>query len=451
MKSESPEMQRYLKKYAVKTLNSCKAFVKVYGRDFASKRLEQNLKKVYVEGYNIFYGALYQSQEQSIILCSDDPNKETLSVDDVKQDRNLRQKAVHEAVHAIFEKTEKECESLGILYGCGIEEGYENNEEIGRGLNEGITEWICEKAGVGQRCYNHVYKVVKLLELAIGEENVMKLANGNINGNVTKILGMSIEECKKLLSIIDRIYRDSNKSYAMSRIVDALKKIETETIGKEEKEKLKQELGEYYQFYEDGVGKYVKDKEWQNLVKSQINEFSIMKEDEEISLNHNLVYAERNIFEKYFKKEIESAQNAKHISIRTMRRLSELQNLIQGVDTVGWPYLPQRFKTEIYDELINKYRTTIWGRLAGYKFIPEDRTNMPTIPKKRLHDIKEKIAHIFIGKNQQEIPVQEESEKPEKNFRKKVSDMGNYAKEEQNSCDCTKTAQSRTENEGQEL
>lgn len=445
MKSESPEMQRYLKKYAVKSLNSCKAFVKVYGRDFAAKRLEQNLKTVYVEGYNIFYGALYQPQEQSIILCSDDPNKETLTVDDVKKDRNLRQKAVHEAVHAIFEKTEKECESLGISYGCGIVECHDNNE-LGRGLNEGITEWICEKAGVGQRCYNHVYKIVKLLELAIGEENVMRLANGNINGNVTKILGMSIEECKKILFIIDRIYRDSNKSYAMSRIVEALKKIETETIGEEEKEKLKQELGEYYQFYEDGVGKYVQDKERQNLVKSQIHEFSILKEDEEISLNHNLVYAEQIIFEKYFEKEIESAQNVKHISIRTMRRLSELQNLIQGVDTTGMTYLPQRFKTEIYDELINKYRMTIWGRLTGYKYIPEDRANMPAIPKKRLHYIKEKIAHIFIGKNQQEIPVQEEPEKPEKKFRKEISDMGNYAKEGQNSCDCTNTFEPRTEN-----
>ncbi|MBE5805729.1 MAG: hypothetical protein E7313_03320 [Clostridiales bacterium] len=451
MKSESPEMQRYLKKYAVKTLNSCKAFVKVYGRDFAAKRLEQNLKAVYVEGYNIFYGALYQSQEQSIILCSDDPNKETLTVDDVKQDRNLRQKAVHEAVHAIFEKTEKECESLGILYGCGIEEGYENNEEIGRGLNEGITEWICEKAGVGQRCYNHAYKIVKLLELAIGEENVMRLANGNINENATQTLGMSKEQYKQILSIIDRIYRDSEKTYAMSRIVDALKKIETETIGEEEKEKLKQELGEYYQFYEDGVGKYVKDKESQTLVKSQIIEFSIIKEDEEISLNRNLVYAEQIIFDKYFKKEIERTQNEKHISIKNMRRLSELQNLIQGVDTMGLSYLPQRFKTEIYNELINKYRTTIWGRLTGYKFIPDDRTNLSTIPKKRLHDIKEKIAHIFIGKNQQEIPVQEESEKPEKNFRKKVSDMENYAKEQPNSCACTNTFEPRTENIGPEL
>lgn len=451
MKSESPEMQRYLKKYAVKSLNSCKAFVKVYGRDFAAKRLEQNLKTVYVEGYNIFYGALYQSHEQSIILCSDDPNKETLTVDDVKQDRNLRQKAVHEAVHAIFEKTEKERESLGILYGCGILEGYENDEEIGRGLNEGITEWICEKAGVGQRCYNHVYKIVKLLELAIGEENVMRLANGNTNGNVTKILGMSIEEYKKIFSTIDRIYRDSNKSYAMSRIVEALKKIENKIIGEEEKEKLKQELGEYYQFYEEGVGKYVKDKEHKDLVKSQIGEFSIMKEDAEISLNHNLVYAEQIIFEKYFKKEIESAQNAKHIDIRTMRRLSELQNLIQGVDTMGLSHLPQRFKTEIYDELINKYRMTILGRLTGYKFMPEDRANLPTIPKKRLHSIKEKITHIFMRKNQQELPVQQEANNKQEEFRKRVADRGSYAKEQQNSYDCTKTVQSRTENEGQEL
>lgn len=451
MKSESPEMQRYLKKYAVKTLNSCKAFVKVYGRDFAAKRLEQNLKAVYVEGYNIFYGALYQSQEQSIILCSDDPNKETLTVDDVKQDKNLRQKAVHEAVHAIFEKTEKECESLGISYGCGILEGHDNNEELGRGLNEGITEWICEKAGVGQRCYNHAYKIVKLLELAIGEENVMRLANGNINENATQTLGMSKEQYKQILSIIDRIYRDSEKTYAMSRIVDALKKIETETIGEEEKEKLKQELGEYYQFYEDGVGKYVKDKEWQNLVKSQICEFGIMKEDEEISLNHNLVYVEREIFEKYFKQEIESAQNAKHISIRTMRRLSELQNLIQGVDTVGWPYLPQRFKTEIYDELINKYRTTILGRLTGYKFMPEDRANIPTISKKRLHDIKEKIVHIFIGRKQQEIPVEEETKKQEDEFRKTVGNMDNYSKEQPHSCDYTNTFEPRTENTELEL
>lgn len=84
-----------------------------------------------------------------------------------------------------------------------MDEVYLDGKQVGIGLNEGLTEWICQKAGYGCVSYFSEYNIVRLLELDIGEENVMRLAQGNINGSAEQLLGLEIEEYLYVLSLID--------------------------------------------------------------------------------------------------------------------------------------------------------------------------------------------------------------------------------------------------------
>lgn len=47
-KIENKEVEQYIKKDIALILESCEIFTKVYGKGFTKKRLNQNLKKVFI-------------------------------------------------------------------------------------------------------------------------------------------------------------------------------------------------------------------------------------------------------------------------------------------------------------------------------------------------------------------------------------------------------------------
>lgn len=92
---------------------------------------------------------------------------------------------------------------------------YSDGRQLGIGLNEGLTEWICQKAGYGCVSYIAEYNIVRLFELAIGEENIMKLAQGNINGNAERLLGLKKDEYEYVLSLIDKIHDNEIEAFTV--------------------------------------------------------------------------------------------------------------------------------------------------------------------------------------------------------------------------------------------
>lgn len=377
---ENEEIKQYLIQFVENTLNECEAFSKVYGKEFVKKQLDDNLDKVisdiYVKGN---CRGMYNPKVKAIILFSEKEDSPPLTISDIENDETLKHNILHEAIHAIFRKNEEQCKELGLKFGTGTDEMYPDGTGLGRGLNEGLTEWICQKAGYKCTTYMTVNNIVRMLELAIGEENIMKLANGDIKGNVTQLLGLDETECRYVLGLIDKIHDNEIKAYSIEDGKDNTKELE--------------------------------------------------------ALDKSVAHFEATIFEKYFGKEIEDAINSDAISNDTMMRMFDIQMMIQGGETsasdVFASRLPMRFKNQIYPEIFEKNRETKLKEIRErVNQRIESETNLPTVYKKNwFQKIKESIKKIFTKEPSQNAIIVQEKNAKEQDFKEYISNMSNYLDE----------------------
>lgn len=377
---ENEEIKQYLIQFVENTLNKCEAFSKIYGKEFVKKQLDANLDKVisdiYVKGN---CRGMYNPKVKAIILFSEKEDSPPLTISDIENDETLKHNILHEAIHAIFRKNEEQCKELGLRFGTGTDEMYPDGTGLGRGLNEGLTEWICQKAGYKCTAYMTVNNIVRMLELAIGEENIMKLANGDIKGNVTQLLGLDETECRYVLRLVDKIHDNEIKAYPIEDGKDNTKELEV--------------------------------------------------------LDKSVAHFEATIFEKYFGKEIEDAINSDTISNETMMRMFDIQMMIQGGKTSASDVLalrlPMRFKNEIYPEIFEKNRETklkeIRERVNQHI---ESETNLPTVYKKNwFQKIKESIKKIFTKEPSQNAIIAQDKNSKKQDFKEYISNMSNYLDE----------------------
>lgn len=290
---ENEEIRNYIIQFVEDTLNSCEAFTNVYGKDFVKNRLKLNLDKVIIDvSTDNSNTGFYDMDSSNIILFLNGISGQTITIEDIKNNKKLQHSILHESIHAIFKRTKEECEHYGIESGTGILEFYKNGTELGRGLNEGLTEWICQKAGYGNSAYMSEKNIVRMIELAIGEESVMKLANGHIKGNIANLLQMTEQECVRNLIHIDNINRI---------------------------------------------------------------EMNPNLEDYEAKLDKSITDFETIIFEKYFREEIENLQNSQELSAEDVSRLFDLFFSIKGGVTIDdSSSFPLKFKNEIYPQLLRR-------------------------------------------------------------------------------------------------
>ena len=379
IKTENQEIRQYLINFVEKTLNQCEVFTKVYGKDFVRKRLEENLKKVYIDISNSNSNtALYDMENSCITIFSE--NK-SLTVADIENNKKLKHLILHESIHAIFRRTKEECQEFGIEDGTGILEFYSNGQELGRGFNEGLTEWICQKAGYGEQSYSSEKNIIRILEFAIGEEAVMELAKGDIKGNVAKILQMSKLECLQVMALVDNIYENERKTH---------------------------EIGE------------------------------INSDNENIELDKSISNIESILFEKYFKDEIETALNTKNLSEETMQRLYDLSFCINGGKTIGskafTSKLPLRFKNELYPEILKKHQKTLIEQWRNSRQAENEqkRVDLPVQYKKSwFQKLKETIKKKLKKETNQGIKdntiKEQQNADGQQPFKDYISDMSNYS------------------------
>lgn len=378
---ENEEIKQYLIDFVVKTLSECKVFSNVYGEEFVEQQLEKNVEKVITDVYvktNI--KGSYNPKIKAIILLSEQKNSPPLTIEDIENNDILKHYILHEALHAIFEKDKQEYKELGLRYSTGVDEMYLDGTSLGIGLNEGLTEWICQKAGYGCISYTTEFNIVRMLELAIGEENVMKLAKGNIKENVTKLLDLDETECKYILGLIDRIHDNEIKAFTVEKGVDNTSELET--------------------------------------------------------LDKSISHFEATIFEKYFGEEIADALNSETITSEIMSRMDNIEMLIQGGETpasdIFSSRLPLQFKTQIYPEILKKHRETLLTELRNNK---KETTNtnvnqLPAVYKTNwLKKFKEFIKKKFTNKSKQSGDTERKISKGTNTFKNYVSDMSNYSYE----------------------
>lgn len=378
---ENEEIKQYLIDFVVKTLSECKVFSNVYGKEFVEQQLEKNVEKVITDVYvktNI--KGSYNPKIKAIILLSGQKDSPPLTIEDIENNDILKHYILHEALHAIFEKDKQEYKELGLRYSTGVDEMYLDGTSLGIGLNEGLTEWICQKAEYGCISYTTEFNIVRMLELAIGEENVMKLAKGNIKENVTKLLDLDETECKYILGLIDRIHDNEIKAFTIEKGVDNTSELET--------------------------------------------------------LDKSISHFEATIFEKYFGEEIADALNSETITPEIMSRMDNIEMLIQGGETpasdIFSSRLPLQFKTQIYPEILKKHRETLLTELRNNKK-EATKTNVNQLPSvyktNWLKKFKEFIKKKFTNKSKQSGDTERKISKGTNTFKNYVSDMSNYSYE----------------------
>lgn len=366
---ENEEIRQYLIDFVVKTLSECDAFSRIYGKEFVEGQLNKNVEKVIT---NVFserkVKAAYNPTIKAIILLSDSKDSPPMTIQDIEGNKILKHNILHEALHAIFELNKEEHQSKGLKCGIGLDEVYLDGKQVGIGLNEGLTEWICQKAGYGCVSYFSEYNIVRLLELAIGEENVMRLAQGNINGSAEQLLGLEREEYLYVLSLIDKIYDNEIEAFSIEDDID--------------------------------------------------NTLQLEKLDKSIS------HFEATIFEKYFGEEIEDAIKSDIISMETDRRMAQIYMLIQGGKTsasdIFASRLPIKFKREIYPQISDKYHQNLRQKMREKRKLNNDidTQQLPVIYKQTWFDrLKEYINNKFIKKKEKTAEQSKCSGTPDKSFK----------------------------------
>lgn len=401
-KIENPLVKEYLINFVSGTLDNCELFTNTFEKGFARKRLEIHLEKVFTNEFSKKLAGYHSGDDSSITICTEIKDEPLLTPEELEKDKSKLSTLLHEAIHAILERTKQECKKFGINYGTGILEQTKCNIEFGRGLNEGLTNWICEKAGVPNKSYKELTNFVKQLELAIGEGNVMKLAKGNIKKNVAKRLNMTISECYTFLGRIDEVYRLQDIIFDNSNMLEKLKRYmnRTNLSDEEAKEAIEdfeelQNTPEYISLQKDP--RYINflhvkgekaDKE--DTIENKIKYLTEALEEDQKQLDDVIKRVESKIFDKYFKKEYDSIAINKGFSSTLFEKLKKLKDLMytRQTTTPNMEYSSDKFQ-ENYYELENKY-------VMGLSSLAEDdfKKNQLTVERfKQLFKYASKIDY----------------------------------------------------------
>lgn len=334
---ESKELKEYLIKFAVSKLEDFDLFTKTFGKGFVKRRLYFNLDKVYIgKKEEKVSSGYYEIENLSITLDSLLEEKLELTSKDIENDTKLQAYSLHELIHAILTKTKLECKLNGIENGTGIFEKDNKGNQLGRGLNEGLTNWICEKVNLQTYTYKNLTNFVKLLELAIGEKRVIKFGKGNIRKNVAKQLKMTPFQTTRMLSIADDVYRVEDRINKIEYILQVLNDYSRiDTFSDEEKDKIEKEYQKvisyplYISLFKSEEWKWaIKERLYSENLKDQKTFLKRKIEDENELLGQDMNEFQEMVFCKYFKKMVDECVKMQEIPFSKMKVLDELYKLI---------------------------------------------------------------------------------------------------------------------------
>ena len=368
-KIENQEIKDYLINLATNRLQNCDVFTRTFGKKFAEKRLKTNLCKVYTNevnkkcrGYAITQG----KGASTITICCETEMNELLSVEQVTEDAGFESTALHEAIHIILEKTKRECKKTFIVSGTGIHEQFDKGE-IGRGLNEGLTNWIVRKTGLFTNSYQTLTNFMEELELAIGEDNVMAMGKGNLAKRIPELLKIDFDECLRIFAISDEIYKVNEQIQNDRIIVDITQRfLMRDELDSEDREEAETE---YKELLQTGIKEeyYIEEHEYQKSLREE-SKFDTLENRRDYFKNQLQKNVSRRlelksqfesiIYEKYFKNEFEQYMTSgKEPNLQQLRKWDDLWNLIteEGVQEET----PISEFKEKYEEMIKKYLDNI--------------------------------------------------------------------------------------------
>lgn len=376
-KRENPEVREFIVNYSADKLDSCPLFTKVFGEGFARRTLLQNVRTVYTNAKSKDSSGSYIGDVINIFKGEEDGP--LLSVSDIENDEDLLEVSEHECIHAVLRKSDEECTAHNMEFGSGILEYYNNGTEIGRGFNEGLTNWVLKKTGIKATTYEILTACVDKVEMAIGEERTMRLGKGDIRGNAVKQLGMTEEETLSLLTYTDNIYVSMRRGRELKRIINALTNLENkeEIVSDEMRNQLAILLETDYLTYTNLIPEnadyLMKNKS--DTVQKEIDYITPRWKAEAERTYNNLYKFEDLIVGKYFLAEIEETIDSGEISITRAKRFDEINRMLScnpkkelgeniGKFKEAYEKLTERITMSLIAEAKKEFQE---GRLTGKK------------------------------------------------------------------------------------
>lgn len=352
----NPHAKDYVDKLIIEKLENCKLFTDVYGKKFARKRLSINFVQLYTNEKSFSKAGYQDSSDSSITLCYSGMYENILLPYDIEQDSRIQTTILHEGIHAVFTRLLHECNKYYLQYGTGMLQKRKDEPEIGRGFNEGLTNWICKKCGVQTSTYAILTALAHELELAVGEKTVMRLGKGIDSKNLAN-LGMSKKELYEFLAVADLIYKDKSRQENVSFIhralldhknYDSLPEIDKKTLSDRLNAACKTKEFTDLKKNPEYIA-FLQERNAQDTLSSRIAYFEIQEKRAEEEVLQDRVRCESILFTKYFKKEFDEIKNSSDISIEAYKKYSKLsefmQPLCQSEDLKDMPSL--KFQEEV--------------------------------------------------------------------------------------------------------
>ena len=232
---ENTELKSYIIEMTSSNLLKFEKLAEIYPARTIKKKLNRNIKKIFTNEKMNTEAGYYNSQNKEIHLIGNEKNKDNPK--DIEKNKYMKSIILHECIHAFL--LHSTC-STGIL-------SVTNNGEIGRGLNEGLTNWIVEKCGIKAYGYEIELSVIQSLEFVFGEEKILNLAKGNLR-EAYRTLKFSNKEGENFFKRVDEITSIRKKIRVRKKIISELDNL----LNKKEltEEQAKKELREMYHNYD---------------------------------------------------------------------------------------------------------------------------------------------------------------------------------------------------------
>lgn len=376
----NPYLETWCQKFISDKLDNCKSFSKVFGKEFAKRKVKD--LKIYIKE-RLNENCVGQCSLDGVIdILLSTKNDEYYSISSLMEDEAILAVILHEGTHGVLRARNG---YTGIMMQLDSNNGkikHDKYSELGRAFNEGLTEWIVEKSGLGGHVgfeYLIYLRMVKLIELAIGEERVMltlkesplQTINKQKLKHIQKMLKMTKYDIIYLLTYTDIIY---NLFLEANEIVDK--------IGTLEKFKNIDSIQDKTKRKEIEI-KYKEIKRSMSLIEKEdyeefLDERNLEKSDENLKLYYRgLIKAKKGmvrelqsecdsiIFEIYFEKDFNKVFKKEQISQKEMIKYSKVYSLInlnmEQEDTSiefarKYEKLKERYISSITEQMKQKYQ-----------------------------------------------------------------------------------------------
>lgn len=208
------------------------------------KRLDNNIKNLFFKDKDRKVLGKYCFLEDTINLYFG----EDVTKDELLSDNNIAT-LIHEAVHALF----KHRYGTGMFFvkpkiGEDLEKFFTQKadfSEIGRGLNEGFTNWVVQQSGLDTNSYINLTEIISIIYTCIGAEKMIPFAYYNYR-SICNSLHMSRNFGMEFIRQVDEIYFSEERLGDINDLLtyfEGMQKV-FQTRNKEEYEELIQKYGE---------------------------------------------------------------------------------------------------------------------------------------------------------------------------------------------------------------